>query len=457
MLTGARRFVKHTDSLIYKVTEWRVDGFRLTAISARLLQSVVENRDVPPLEGRDVPTDQTDQRPLAGIRVVDLTRVMTGPYCTMMLGDLGADVTKIEMPGKGDDTRAWGPPFVNGEAAYYLSVNRNKRSIALDLKSAGGKEILWKLIDGADVVVENFSPGTIGRLGFGWDEIHARNPKIVMASISGFGQTGPGSQRTAYDLVVQGMGGIMSVTGPVGGPPTKYGVPIGDIGAGMFAAYAIAAALFRRSVTGEGQYVDVSMLGGQIAMLTYQAASYFATGTVPEPAGNAHSIIAPYDAFPTADGFVIIAVGNDNLWQRFCQALGLVESAADPRFATNADRVQNKEEMYKRINGALGKLTTDQVVELLDTVAVPCGPIATIDRVFENEQVLHTGQKRVVTHPTAGEITLTGFPYAFSESELTIAHTPPRLGEHTRAVLTGIGYSDDQIADLLESGAVAAV
>ena len=214
---------------------------------------------------------ESDHRPLAGIRVVDLTRVMTGPYCTMMLGDLGADVIKVELPGKGDDTRAWGPPFINGEAAYYLSVNRNKRSIALDLKSNAGKEALWKLIESADVVVENFSPGTIARLGFGWEAVHARSPKAIMASISGFGQTGPGSQRTAYDLVVQGMGGIMSVTGQVGGPPTKHGIPIGDIGAGMFAAYAIAAALFRRSVTGEGQYIDVSMLGGQIALLTYQA------------------------------------------------------------------------------------------------------------------------------------------------------------------------------------------
>ena len=209
-----------------------------------------------------------DNRPLSGIRVVDLTRVMTGPYCTMMLGDLGADVVKIEQPGKGDDTRAWGPPFVGSESAYFLSVNRNKRSVALDLKSERGQAVLWRLIERADVLVENFSPGTVGRLGFGWEAVHERNPRLVYAAISGFGQTGPGSQRTAYDIIVQGMSGLMSATGPVGGPPTRYGVPIADIGAGMFAAYAVAAALLQRERTGEGQYVDVSMLGGQVALLT---------------------------------------------------------------------------------------------------------------------------------------------------------------------------------------------
>ena len=267
--------------------------------------------------------------------------------------------------------------FLEGEAVYYLSVNRNKRSIALDLKSEAGKEALWRLIDGADVVIENFSPGTIGRLGFGWEAIHARNPRAVMASISGFGQTGPGSQRTAYDLVVQGMGGIMSVTGPVGGPPTKYGVPIGDMGAGMFAAYAIAAALFRRSITGEGQYIDVSMLGGQIALLVYNIGSYFATGNVPQPAGNAHSIIVPYDAFPTADGYVNIAVGNDVLFARFCQAIGIAEIGSDPRFANNALRVENRAGALRRDQRRAGPLTTDDVIARLDKVAVPCGPILT--------------------------------------------------------------------------------
>jgi len=402
-----------------------------------------------------VSTPTTDHRPLAGIRVVDLTRVMTGPYCTMMLGDLGADVIKIEHPGKGDDTRAWGPPFINGEAAYYLSVNRNKRSIAIDLKSEAGKEIVWKLIDGADVLVENFSPGTVGRLGFGWEAVHARNPRLVMASISGFGQHGPGHARSAYDLVVQGMGGIMSVTGELDGMPTKYGVPIGDIGAGMFAAYGIAAALVGRGQTGEGQYVDVSMLGGQIALLTYQAASFFATGEAPKAAGNAHSIIAPYDAFPTADGYVIVAVGNDSLFQRFCGALGMIDAAGDDRFMTNRDRIAHNAEMYELINAAMAGRTTAELVEALDLVGVPCGPISTVDQVFENEQVLHTGQRRTVQHPTAGEITLTGFPYAFSGADLEIAHTPPMLGEQTRTILGELGYDEGAVAAMFASGAVA--
>ena len=400
-------------------------------------------------------TDSSDARPLAGIRVIDLTRVMTGPYCTMMLGDLGADVIKIEHPEKGDDTRAWGPPFLNGEAAYYLSVNRNKRSIAIDLKSEAGTEIVWKLIESADVVVENFSPGTIARLGFGWDAIHARCPKVVMASISGFGQTGPGAGRTAYDLVVQGMGGIMSVTGTADGMPTKYGVPIGDIGAGMFAAYAIAAALVRRGTTGEGQYIDVSMLGGQIALLTYQAASYFATGEAPKAAGNAHSIITPYDAFPTKDGYVIVAVGNDSLYQKFCAALGMSEAATDPRFATNRDRVANKAAMYEHINTAMAPLTTAEIVERLDVVGVPCGPISRVDEVFANEQVQFTKQRRTIQHPTAGEISVTGFPYAFSDAELTIDHCPPLLGEQTDEILAEVGFTAEAIAGLHAQGAVA--
>jgi crotonobetainyl-CoA:carnitine CoA-transferase CaiB-like acyl-CoA transferase len=305
------------------------------------------------------------------VRVVDLTRVMTGPYCTMMLGDLGADVIKIEMPGSGDDTRAWGPPFVGEESTYFLSVNRNKRSLALDLKSDLGKEALWRLIGTADVVVENFSPGTIARLGFGYDAVKARNPRIVFASISGFGQSGPSAGRTAYDLIVQGMSGMMSITGEKGGRPTKTGPPIADITAGMFAAYAIAAALYSREQSGEGDYIDVSMLGGQIALLTYHAGTYFTQGTVPVAQGNAHAIIVPYDTFPTADGFVNIAVGNDRLWQKFCEALQMPEEAADPRYATNAERNANKTALYSALEANLGRRTTAEEVALLDKAGVP--------------------------------------------------------------------------------------
>jgi crotonobetainyl-CoA:carnitine CoA-transferase CaiB-like acyl-CoA transferase len=394
--------------------------------------------------------------PLAGIRVVDLTRVMTGPYCTMMLGDLGADVIKVELPGKGDDTRGWGPPFIEGEAVYYLSINRNKRSIALDLKSEAGKAALWRLIERADVLVENYSPGTVGRLGFDWDSVHARNPKLVFASISGFGQTGPSANRTAYDLIVQGMGGIMSVTGETGGMPTRLGVPIGDIGAGMFAAYAIAAALFSRSQTGEGQYIDVSMFGGQIALLTYQAGTYFATGEVPGPLGNAHPIVAPYDTFKTKDGYVNLAVGNDALWQRFCAAVGLTEAAQDERFLTNAGRITNKAALYEVMDRALSTMTTGETVATLDAVGVPCGAINRIDDVFAEPQVEHMKLRRDVPHPTIGQLSLTGFPYAFSDAELEIRQAPPLLGQQTEEILREAGFTDDEIACMLESGAAAA-
>jgi formyl-CoA transferase len=391
--------------------------------------------------------------PLDGIRVVDLTRVMTGPYCTMMLGDLGADVIKIELPGKGDDTRAWGPPFDDGESVYYLSINRNKRSIALDLKSEQGCDALWRLIERADVVVENFSPGTADRLGFGYDAVKERSPNIVYASISGFGQTGPSRMRTAYDLILQGMSGLMSVTGPVGGAPTKLGIPIADIGAGMFTAYAIVAALFSRERTGEGQYVDVSMLGGQIALMTYQAGIYFTDGTVPVPLGNAHPIVAPYDTFATADGYINIAVGNDNLWQRFCAAFDLVEAAKDERLLTNAGRITNKVLLYDVINGALSPRPTEEVVAKLDAKGVPCGPIYDVAQVFADPQTIEQGLMRETPHEKLGSVTLTGFPYHFSSADLGIRIPPPLLGQHTEEILAEIGYAPDEISRMIDCGA----
>lgn len=390
--------------------------------------------------------------PLAGVRVVDLTRVMTGPYATMMLGDLGADVIKVELPGRGDDTRAWGPPFIEGESSYYLSVNRNKRSIALDLKNDAGREALWRLIETADVVIENFSPGTVDRLGFGYEAVRARRPAIVYASISGFGQRGPGASRTAYDLIVQGMSGLMSVTGHPGGPPTKLGIPIADIGAGMFAAYAVAAALFRRERTGEGDYIDVSMFGGQVALLTYQAGIYFATGETPVQLGNAHPIVAPYDTFATADGFVNIAVGNDNLWQRFCDAFELEEAKNDPDLATASGRIVNKARTYEVVCGALARHSTEEVVRRLDEKSVPCGPIANVAEVFANPQTEEYRLRRTVSHSTLGEIDLTGFPYDFASSPLELRRHPPLLGEQTREVLADAGYSPEEIDSIVAGG-----
>ncbi len=400
--------------------------------------------------------DDTGKRaglPLAGVKVVDLTRVMVGPYCTMMLGDLGADVVKIEIPGRGDDTRHWGPPYVDTESVYYLSVNRNKRSIALDLKQETAKEALWRLIDGANVLVENFSPGTLDRLGFGYEAVKARRPDIVYAAISGFGQSGPDYQRTAYDLIVQGISGMMSITGHPGSPPTRLGVPIADIGGGMFAAYAIVAALFDRERSGEGSYVDVSMLGGQVALLTYQAGLYLSTGATPGQLGNAHPMIAPYDTFRTADGYVNIAVGNNSLWERFCTALDLTSLLEDERFANNSGRSIDRDALYAVLEPRLRELSTDEVVRLLDTAGVPCGPIRDVAQTMDDGQTQAQDLVLEVEHPRIGALRLSGGPYHFDGEPVRARLAPPLLGQQTAEILEEVGYSEEEIDALIASGA----
>lgn len=392
--------------------------------------------------------------PLKGIRVIDLTRALAGPYAAMMLGDLGADVIKVESRDKGDDSRAWGPPFLAGESAYFLSVNRNKRSITADLKTPGGKETLRRLIEGADVLLENFSAGTLGRLGFPWEELEELNPGLVYCAISGFGQTGPASKKPAFDLILQGMGGLMSITGPPQGPPSKVGIPIADIVCGMFAAYAVMVALYDRKETGRGQMIDTSLLDGQVSLLTFQAGRYFTTGEAPKPEGNRHPSVAPYQTFSASDGYVNVAVGNQNLWRRFCDALGLQHLVDDPRFAENSGRLQNIEKLDRLISDVMATLTVDEAIERLEKGGVPAGPVYNIEEVFAQPQVDHLNLRVPMEHATAGPIQVTGVPYRFSRTPGSLRQSPPTLGQHTDEILAEIGFTPAEIDGLRSEGAV---
>lgn len=372
--------------------------------------------------------------PLEGLKVLDLTRVLAGPYCTMILADLGADVIKVEMPVTGDDSRHFGP-YQKGESAYFMSLNRNKRSVVLDLKSPEGKATLKALLMKMDVVVENFRPGTMEKLGFGYEDIKTYHPSIIYAAASGFGHTGPYSDRPAYDGVVQAMGGIMSITGQVGGEPTRVGPSVGDINAGMFTAIGILAALNHRHKTGEGQKVDVAMLDCQVAILENAIARYVVTGEVPKPAGNKHASIVPFEPFETADGEIMIAAGNDNLWRTFCKVSGLEALASDPRFDTNPKRLENYEKLRPLVATAVREKTTAQWQSILDQAGVPNGPINTVDKVIENEQVLARDMIIEVEHPVAGKLKMPGIPVKLSATPGAILSPAPTLGQHTDEVL----------------------
>jgi crotonobetainyl-CoA:carnitine CoA-transferase CaiB-like acyl-CoA transferase len=403
--------------------------------------------------------------PLDGIMVLDLTRVLSGPYCTMLLADMGARVVKIEQPNKGDDTRAWGPPFlypsghkpaagdaVEGESAYFLSINRNKESVTLDFKHAEGRAVLDRLIERADVLVENFRPGTLGKLQLDYRSLAPRHPRLVYCSVSGFGQTGPRAKEPGYDAVMQGEGGLMSITGSPDGPPYRLGVAIADIVSGMFAAYGVATALLARERTGRGQQVDVAMLDAVAALLTYQAGNFFASGKVPTRLGNRHPSIVPYETFAASDGDFVLAVGNDDQWRRFCSVAELPD---DPRFATNRQRVTGYEELRPLVADRLHTRPRQYWIERLNAAGVPCGSVRNLQELFDDPQLQAREMIARVEHATVGQLRTLGVNVKLSDTPGAVRTAPPTLGQHTDAVLRNdLKLSADEISVLRVKGVI---
>jgi len=382
---------------------------------------------------------------LSHIRVLDLTRVLAGPWASQVLADLGAEVIKVERPGTGDDTRGWGPPYLRDargeespESAYFVSTNRGKKSITVDLARPEGQEIVRRLSASSDVVLENYKVGALDRYGLGYQHLAERNSRLVYCSITGFGQDGPYRDRAGYDFLVQGMGGLMSITGEPEGEPMKVGVAITDILTGMYAATAVLAALAHRERSGRGQHIDLALLDVQVAMLANQAQNYLVTGEPPARLGNSHPSIVPYRAFATRDGHIVLAVGNDGQFARFCAVAGRPDLARDPRFATNTARVRNREELESLLGGIIAVRTSRDWIEALDTATVPCGPINDLTQVFADPQVRHRGMRIETPDATVGTVPMVRSPIRFSETPVRIDMPPPLLGQHTTEVLTGV-------------------
>lgn len=381
--------------------------------------------------------------PLTGITVIDLTRVLAGPYCTLMLAELGARVIKVEEPGVGDISRSIGP-FVKGKSAYFMSLNRDKESIALNLKDAADRVVFEQLLDQADVLVENYRPGTMEKLGYGWDKLQARWPSLIFAAASGFGQTGPYARRPAYDMVVQGMGGVMSLTGHPGGPPTRVGSSIGDLAAGMFAAAGINAALFERTRTGKGAMIDIGMLDCQVALLENAIVRYTTTGDIPGPLGARHPSIAPFAAFTSADGHIIVACGTDKAFHDLAGALGAPELAQDPRFATPTSRVENVEQLQVVLDGLFATKTTDDWLALLEAKGLPCGPINNVAQVLADPHVISRNMIVHTDDPVAGHVQMGGNPIKISgHADGTLRRHAPDLDENRDALLTELAAVRD--------------
>ena len=387
--------------------------------------------------------------PLSGIRVLDLTHVLAGPFCTQILGDLGAEVIKIERPGVGDPTRRMPPHTMKDQSAYFMALNRNKKSLTLDLKAPEGKEILYGLTRKADVVMNNFTPGTMEKLGLGYEDLKKINPKIVWASVTGYGQTGPYRERPSYDIIVQAMGGAMSYTGEPGKPPVRCGIPIGDLGGAVFAVIGILSALVSRSMTGEGRMVDISMLDVQIALHTYRAKYYFVAGEVPQPVGTAHVSNVPLRAYCTKDSALVIEAYIDHFFRNLCKNMDMEKLAADSRFSTRAKRLENREELDRILEEAFLKKTTDEWLELFVKLEVPAGPINTVDKAVADPQVLSRNMVVEIDSPHVGRTKDVGSPIKVSGVDQIKYTYPPALGEHTEQVLKDmLGYSAEKIAAL---------
>jgi crotonobetainyl-CoA:carnitine CoA-transferase CaiB-like acyl-CoA transferase len=383
---------------------------------------------------------------------LELTQIMAGPFCCMLLADLGAEVIKIENPRGGDDVRRMAPPYYNGESAAFLAVNRNKFGMAMDIRTAQGKAILWKLINTADVLVENFRPGTMDRLGFSYEEVHARNPQLIYCSISGFGHTGPDAERGGFDLVAQAMSGVMSVTGNQN-EPAKVGVPISDLNAGLFASHAILAALFSRTRTNEGQYIDTSLFEAAMAYTIWESNEYWATGKAPQGLGTAHRLSAPYQVFATEDGWIAIGAANQRNWERLVQAIERPDLLQDPLFTTNSDRMANLPVLVETLTDTLKTRTTAAWLSLLEQVGVACGPVLSLEQVYQYPQVQARNMDMVIEHPIAGRIHALGFPVKYSATPGQVYRPAPMLGQHTFQILEALGIDREQ-SEQLEAGGV---
>ncbi len=387
-------------------------------------------------------------KPLENIVVLDLTRVLAGPYCAMVLADYGCDVIKIEPPGEGDDSRAFGP-FIGKESAYFMSLNRNKRSMTLNLKEQEARDLFKNMVKKADIVLENYRPGTMEKFGLGYEELKKINPRIIYAACSGFGHTGPYSQKPGYDILAQAMGGIMSITGPEGGEPVRVGASIGDIIAGLFTTIGVLMALHHRTISGEGQKIDVSMLDCQLAILENAIARYFVSGVAPGPLGTRHPSITPFDAFKTKEGSIIVGAGNDRLWEKLCDIIGRPELKADDRFKSNSLRTQNFKALYPYLDSAFQSKTTAEWIADLEAAGIPCGPINTIDKAVTDPQVLARDMIVETDHPVAGPVKMAGVPIKMSVTPGSVDTPAPLLGQHTAEILQQLlGLTAAEIEDL---------